>query len=529
MSTEELNKLLKQQLEFTNKQLEISQQQNKELLFKIDKIQAQLNTLLRQLYGRKSEKSPKPDDKSKNNKNNDKNDKTGSGSADSASNKNNTQKSDPQKAKRKKPPEHLFRETIHHDLPADQKFCPTCNKTKSLVGTETSEQLEFIPAKLFVKEHVKYTYSCHCCIATVPIPEQPIPGGLAGPGLLADIIISKYDDSMPLYRQNQRFKRQDNVDIPESTLCDWVAKTAFWLEPIVNVMKHDSKSSIKLHSDDTTVPVLAKGKTKLGRLWVYLSDGAGCDGVAPVVINDNDNTEQTSSVNTNKCTVYEYTPTRAAIWPLNFLSGFSGFLQADAYSGYNEAITKESITEVACMAHARRYFFDVAKAAKGESIAHDALNQIAELYHIEQSCNNMSAFQRYCYRKKHSKPILKKLYRWLKLTIKTLMPNTPISKAVNYMLNHWRALCNFLSNGYLDIDNNKAERAMRRVAIGRKNWLFAGSDEGGKRAAIIYSILETCKQNGINTFDYLKDVLTKLPSAKQSEIKNFTPYNWQPA
>ena len=502
------------------------QDQNSQLHLKIDKLQEQLDKLLRQLYGRKSEKSSKTD-KTKNNKDNNNDDKTDPGAG--TGNKNNVQKSDSQKAKRKKPPEHLFRETIHHDLPVEQKFCTTCNKTKSLVGTETSEQFEFIPAKLYVKEHVKYTYSCLCCISTVPIPEQPILGGLASPGLLADIIISKYDDSMPLYRQNQRFKRMDNVDIPESTLCDWVAKAAFWLEPVVKVMKEDSKCAIKLHSDDTTVPVLAKGKTKLGRLWVYLSDGAGNDGVAPVVINDNDNTEQTNSVNTNKCTVYEYTPTRAAIWPLNFLSGFRGFLQADAYSGYNEAITKENITEVACMAHARRYFFDVAKAAKGESIAHDALNQIAELYHIEQFCKNMPAFQRYRYRKKHSKPLLKKLYQWLKSTIKTLMPNTPISKAVNYMLNHWRALCNFLSNGYLDIDNNKAERAMRRVAIGRKNWLFAGSDEGGKRAAIIYSILETCKQNGINTFDYLKDVLTKLPSAKQSEIKNFTPYNWLPA
>jgi hypothetical protein len=215
-----------------------------------------------------------------------------------------------------------------------------------------------------------------------------------------------------------------------------------------------------------------------------------------------------SHVNTNKCTIYEYTPTRHAKWPLNFLAGFAGFLQVDAYSGYNEVITQENITEIDCIAHARRYFIDVAKAAKGESLAHDALEQIGRLYHVEHCCKDMTAFQRYRYRKKHSKPILKKLHQWLKSTIKTLVPNTPISKAVNYMLNHWRGFCNYLSNGYLDIDNNKAERAMRRVAIGRKNWLFAGSDEGGKRAAIIYSILETCKQNGINTFDYLKDVLT---------------------
>lgn len=494
------------------------QEQNKQLHFKIDKMQEQLDKLLRQLYGRKSEKAPKTD-KSKNNKDDDNSPSPESSAINS--NLQQTDKSTSQKPKRKRPPEHLIRETIHHDLPDEQKFCTTCKQVKSLVGTETSEQFEFIPAKLFVKEHVKYTYSCNCCINTVPMPEQPIVGGLAGPGLLADIIISKYDDSIPLYRQNQRFLRQDNVDIPESTLCDWVAKAAFWLEPIVAVMKIDSKRSIKLHSDDTTVPVLAKGKTKTGRLWVYLADGAGADGVIAVSTDSN-------SINTNKCTIYEYTPTREAAWPLNFLAGFKGYLQADAYPGYDQVFDKENITEVACMAHARRYFFDVAKAAKGESIAHDAIKQIGKLYHIEHCSKDMPAFQRYRYRKKYSKPILKKLYQWLKSTIKTLLPNTPISKAVNYMLNHWRSLCNYLSNGYLDIDNNKAERAMRRVAIGRKNWMFAGSDEGGRRAAIIYSILETCKQNGINAFDYLKDVLTRLPTAKQSEIKNLTPYNWQP-
>lgn len=513
-------------IEFLQTQLEQSQQQNKELLFKIDKMQAQLDQLLRQLYGRKSEKSPKTDDKSKNNKDND-ND-TNSGSTNNISSKDNLQKpgkTSLQQAKRKKPPEHLFRETVHHDLLDDQKFCTACKQVKSLVGTETSEQFEFIPAKLFVKEHVKYTYSCHCCISTVPMPEQPIVGGLAGPGLLADIIISKYDDSMPLYRQNQRFKRMDNVDIPESTLCDWVAKAAFWLEPVVEVMKKDAKCSLKLHSDDTTVPVLAKGKTKTGRLWVYLADGAGDDGRCP----KDKNTQNKNTINTHKCTIYEYTPSREAIWPLNFLSGLELFLQVDAYSGYDPVFKKMKLTEVACIAHGRRKFYDVAFAAKGQSLAHDALEQIGLLYEVERNCKDMPAYQRYRYRKKHSKPILKKLYQWLKLTIKTLIPRTPISNAVNYMIKHWRAMCNFLANGYLDIDNNKAERAMRRVAIGRKNWLFAGSDQGSKNAAVIYSILEICKQNGINTFDYLKDVLTKLPSAKQSEIKNFTPYNWQPA
>ena len=516
MSTDELIKVLKQQLEIANKQ-------NSELLIKIDNMQAQLEKLLRQLYGRKSEQLPQDKDKGKD-KNKKDDDNSSNQSSGGNTTKNNKSGSKPKdKPKRNKLPDSLARDTIYYDLPEDEKHCKDCGLQKDRIGEEITEQLEFIPASLFVKELVRYKYKCACCIETVSMPAQPIDKGIPGPGLLADVIISKYEDSTPLYRQNQRFMRQNNIDIPESTLCDWVTAGAFWLEPIVIAMKEDLLKSIKIHTDDTTVPVLAKGKTRIGRLWVYLTDGARLDGkyIEQIGISNN-------SININKCTIYEYTPTRSGIWPFNFLAGFKGFLQADAYAGYDKVFEIEQVVEVACIAHARRHFFDIAKAAKGLSLAHDAIDQIGLLYKVEQQCKNMSAFARCRYRKKHSKPILKELYRWLKKQLKILVPNTPIIKAVNYMLNHWRALCNYLSNGYLDIDNNKGERAMRRVAIGRKNWMFAGSDEGGKRTAIIYSILETCKQNDINPFEYLKDLFTRLPNAKQSDIKSLLPYNWQP-
>jgi transposase len=500
------------------------QSQNDQLLKKIDHMQAQLDKLLRQLYGRKSEQKPKNKDDDKKDDN-----KPNSGSSGKTTNNNKPNIKPNDKPKRNKLPDHLARDRVYYDLPENEKHCTDCGQKKQCIDEEVTEQLEFIPASLFVREHVRYTYKCQCCITTVPMPAQPIDKGIPGPGLIADVIMSKYEDSTPLYRQNQRFMRQNNVDIPESTLCDWVAKAAFWLEPIVAGMKSDLLKSIKIHSDDTTVPVLAKGKTKLGRLWVYLADGAGDDG-RHIKVQDTDakNAEIKNIINTNKCTIYEYTPSRAGFWALNFLSGFKGFLQADAYAGYDPVFQTEKVIEVACMAHARRYFFDVAKAAKGQSLAHDAVDQIGLLYEIERSCKDMPAYQRYRYRKKHSKPILKRIYRWLKIQVNILIPNTPIIKAVNYMLNHWRALCNYLSNGYLDIDNNKGERAMRRVAIGRKNWMFVGSDEGGKRAAIIYSVLETCKQNSINPFEYLRDVFIRLPNTKQSDIKSLLPYNWRP-
>jgi hypothetical protein len=338
------------------------------------------------------------------------------------------------------------------------------------------------------------------------MPTQPINKGIPGPGLLADVLISKYQDAMPLYRQMLRFARHQ-IDISDSTLCDWIGECAFLLEPIVNEIKKDLLLSLKIHSDDTPIPVMSKGKTRQGRLWVYLADGC----------------------NTAPCIVYDYTPTRSQQGPLNFLKNYKGFLQADAYSGYDVLFPNGSIIEVACWAHARRKFFEVVEAAQGESQADEMLQMIGKLYLIEKAAKFMTPVQRYYYRKHHSKPILRQIRRWLNRMNKTVMPNTPIAKAIAYNLNHWIAFTRFLKDGHLDLDNNKAERAVRPLKIGAKNWLFFGNNEGGRRAAIIYSIIETCKQNSVNTFDYLKDVLTKIPIVSQTNIKQLLPYNWRPS
>lgn len=410
MNKDEMLKFLQKQLEQSHQQNKDLLNQNKELHFKIDKMQAQLDKLLRQLYGRKSEQVTKKSKDKDNNKDDDSDPGPGSNSGKTTSKTTSKKSTTSKKPKRKKLPEHLARDTIYHDLQDSEKHCSTCNQDKQRISEDRSERLEFIPASLYVQEHVRYTYKCACCIETVPMPEQAVDKGIPGPGLLADVVISKYEDATPLYRQNQRFFRQNNINIPESTLCDWVAKTAFWLEPIVDIMKRDQKNALKIHSDDTTVPVLAKGKTKTGRLWVYLTDGTDIDGRG-TLDKKKIQYKKDNNINTHKCTVYEYTPTRAGFWPLNFLKGFKGFLQADAYAGYDEVINAKKLTEVACMAHARRYFFDVAAAACGESIAHDALEQFGKLYGVEKKCKNMSAFQRYRYRKRHSKPILRKLKR----------------------------------------------------------------------------------------------------------------------
>jgi transposase len=382
-----------------------------------------------------------------------------------------------------------------------------CQRVCHVIGKEITEQLEFIPARLYVKQHIRYKYACSlgCEVKIAPLPPQPIDKAIAGAGLLADVLISKYQDAMPLYRQSLRFKRH-HVEIPNSTLCDWVGYSADRLQPIVFALQAELLKHKKLHTDDTTVPVLAKGKTKQGRLWVYVADGSFG----------------------YKATVYDYTPTRSQRGPQAFLAGFSGYLQADAYAGYDVLYQSGDVVEVGCLAHARRKFYEIAQTVKGESHAQDAVIKIGEIYAIEAKIRNTSQVQRYYYRKKHLKPLYRKLHRWLVKKQKKTLDKTPIRQAINYALNHWRALQNVLAHGSLEVDNNLAERAIKPVVIGRKNYLFAGGDEGGKRAAIIYSLIETCKQNDINTFDYLRDVLTRLPTHKANKIRELLPYYWQP-
>jgi transposase len=477
---------------FLKQQNQTQQGQINELLKKLDDMQAKLDLLLHKLYGKKSEKKPPS------NPDNDPPPKPPKSSKGSNTTKDGKPKN------RREFPEDMRREITEYDLSDVDKQC-SCGRTKHRIGKEVSEYLDIVPAEFFVQQHVRYKYGCRCgCgVAIAKMPAQPIEKGIPAAGLLADVIISKYEDSMPLYRQMMRFERHGMI-ILDNTLCDWIAQSAFMLEPIVQEMKKDLLRSIKIHSDDTPVPVLNEGKTRLGRIWVYATD----------------------AINTAACTIYDYTRTRAQSGPIDFLGDYEGYLQADAYSGYDKLYASNKIIEVGCMAHCRRKFYDVSVAAKGESSADRAIELIQKLYVIEDTARNMSETQRYYYRRKHAKPILKQVKRWLNKIEPTLIPKTPIAQAVQYMQNQWRALCRYLSHGALHIDNNFGERAMRIIAIGRKNWLFAGSDEGGKRAAILYSILRTCKQNLINPFAYLRDVLARIPNTKQKDIRSLLPYHW---
>ncbi|HSX19593.1 MAG TPA: IS66 family transposase [Gammaproteobacteria bacterium] len=480
----DLNELIKL---LTAKDAQISQ-----LLERITNMQAQLDNLLRILYGKKSEKNPSAS-----------NDTTVNVCADSTVSKTKSTTNNPI---RKKLPDALPRENICYELPISELKCDLCSNTCHKIGEEISQQLEMIPAKMFVKKHIRFKYACKngCCVKVAPMPKQPIPKGIPGPGLLAEVVINKYQDSLPLYRQALRFERH-GIDIPESTLGDWMAQSAQLLSPLVGLMHDDILRESHLYTDDTPVPVLAKGKTRKGRLWAYVSDRN----------------------NTFPCTIYDYSATRAQTAPQKFLTGFKGYLQADAYSGYNTLYQSGDVTEIGCMAHTRRKFFDIAaELTTTDSLAHDALGLIAKIYAVESRCRDMHYKKRYFFRKKYLQSLYRKLHKWLIQRQKTVIPNTPIYRAINYALNHWRALQNVFADGRLEIDNNTAERAMRVVAIGRKNWMFAGSDQAGHNAAIFYSILESAKQNGLNTFNYLSDVLAKIPNTDSSDMFRLLPYHY---
>jgi len=407
----------------------------------------------------------------------------------------------------RKIPEDLPRVRIEYKLIEEELNCPCgCGRKLQKIGEIITEQLEIVPAKIYVKQHIRFKYA-GCAneekVITAPMPEQPIDKGFAGPGLLADVIVNKYDDHLPLYRQSERLARS-GIDISRKTLCDWVMQCADLLKPIVTEMQKDLLESPKLHTDDTKVPVQLENKTKEGRLWIYL----GCGGRSPPVA------------------VYEYTPNHQQKWAQEFLKNYSGYLQADAYRGYDKLYADDKIIEVACMAHARRKFVEIEVNAK-QGLS--ALNYIGKLYRIEREIRDLNPLAKRAIRKREAKPILKEFKKWLISKSVLVIPKSPLGRAIQYTLSNWTALTRYLANGILDIDNNKAERLMRPVAVGRRNWTFAGSDRGGHAAAVMYSLIETCKQNNINPYDYLRDTLTRLPTTLNRDIKNLLPYNWKPS
>lgn len=425
----------------------------------------------------------------------------------------------PAKGHGRKPlPAGLPRKRIVHDVPLEERLCPDCGGERGCIGEEVRERLEYVPASMIVLQHVRPKYSCKDCQGNVVIADrlpEPIEKGFPGPGLLAHVAVSKYADHLPLYRQQGIFKRF-GVDLARSTMCSWMAATADLLAPIVRAMLKRVLTSEVIQSDDTSVKVQGHdGKgIKTGRLWNYIGD------------------------HNNRFTVYDYTPDHSSDGPQRVLKDFEGYLQADAYAGYNALFTRGTIVEVGCWMHARRKFYEARSSDPARS--HLVLAWIVGLYKIEDDAKEAwkkhpewddAAWHayRYDFRIKHSTPIPETIRAWLDAERPKVLPKSPFGEAIAYALNHWAALIRPLEAGFLEIDNGASERSMKPIALGRKNWLFAGNDEGGKTAATLMSLCTTCKDFGIDPFAYLRDVLDRVSTHPQSRIEELLPDRWKPA
>jgi transposase len=470
---------------------------------------------------------------------------------------------------RRRLPENLPRRPVHHELSEAERVC-VCGQTRIDIGTDNGgEQLDWRPASYIVWQHLIHKYLCPNCAGkggqaglastaaaavqttqteqtpaaaaqteaapaltavlpdatrdaqatTRPIgpaiisaakPPMPIDKGLPGPGLLAHIIVSKYFDHLPLYRQEHISERQ-GVLIPRSTSCDWMAACAELLRPLYELMVAAVLQSLWLHTDDTPVKNLghAPGTTDQARFWIYWGD------------------------RTHPYNVFDFTLNRKRDGPQTFLADFHGYLHADAFSGYDALYLPDPrdgtmpIREVACNAHARRKFY-VARGSN-ELLAHQALAYYGQLYDLERAAtaNGFDDDQRWQMRQELAVPILTKFHTWLTDQRAAVLPKSPIAEAFGYALNHWTALCRYTEAGFLAIDNNVAEREMKRIAVGRKNWLFVGSDKGGRTAAVLFSFTSTCHRLGVEPWAYLQDILGRLPATAAEDLANLLPDRWQ--
>jgi transposase len=412
---------------------------------------------------------------------------------------------------RKALPDNLPREVIEIDLAAEEKACPCCGGARHVIGEEVSEKLDIVPARMTVLEYRRKKYACRACegeMATAPMPAQIIEQGMATPGLIAHIAIAKFCDHQPLARQEKFFARHD-IRIPRSTQTDWMLSAGVAVSPLVERMGELLKTSDYLANDDTPLPWQngRQGKTATARLWAWRG-----------------------LVEDKPLLVYHFTADRSGEHPADFLKDWRGYLQVDAYSAYDRLFADGKIIEVGCMAHARRRYFEIAKAAKTPGFAHEIVERIGALYAIEREAKEMklAAAERKALRQERAPPILAAIKTRLDEHLSKLPPKGTLAKAIAYTLNHWAALTRYLDDGRLEIDNNATERAMRPVALGRHNWLFIASERGGHATAALYSLIESAKANGLNPYVYLRDVLTRLPTTKAKDIDLLLPHRWKP-
>jgi transposase len=412
-------------------------------------------------------------------------------------------------------PAHLPRVEVLVD--AEDKSCPCCGAALHAIGEDTSEVLDLVPAQLRVKVIRRPRYACRSCeeaVVQAPAPERPITGGMATEALLAHVLVAKYADFLPLYRQAQIFARQ-GIALDRSTLCDWVGRACWWLEPLWRLLRRHVMSSTRIFADDTPLPVLdpGRGRTKTGRLWGYAVDDRSWQGSTPPAV------------------VYLYAEDRRGEHPAEHLAAFRGILQVDGYGGFKRLLENRppgAIRLAFCWAHCRRRFYEIHQAT-GSPLAEEALRRIGELYAVEAEIRGCPAEERCAARQERSRPIVEALHAWLKVQLERVSGRSTLAEAIRYALRHWQGLVLFLEDGRLELDTNVIERALRPIALGRKNALFAGSDGGARHWAIVASLVATAKLNGVEPLAWLTDVLERMVSGqtRATDLERLLPWAWK--